>query len=97
MQQRRFAQRDTAGVAADARWTFFRDRLLVEARGLVVAQPLGWSARGEVGCRRKALQFRAGALILDGDVYSFGHFRARADRPSDAARLWLLVGARRIP
>ena len=69
-----FVQRDTAGVAALVRWSFFGDRLQLEGRGLVAAQPLSWMARGEIGYHRNALQIRAGAVVLDGDAFSFGHF-----------------------
>ena len=69
-----FVQRDTAGVAGLVRWSFFRDQLQLETRGLVAAQPLSWMARGEIGYHRNALQIRAGAVILDGDAFSFGHF-----------------------
>ena len=33
-----------------------------------------WMVRGEVGYKRKALQIRAGAAVLDGDPFSFGHY-----------------------
>ncbi|HEX9104843.1 MAG TPA: hypothetical protein VF997_21680, partial [Polyangia bacterium] len=69
-----FVQRDTAGAAALVRWCFFGEQLQLEARGVVAAQPLGWMVRGEVGYKHNALQIRAGAVMLDGDAFSFGHF-----------------------
>lgn len=69
-----FAQRDIAGAAGLVRWSFFHDQLELEARGVVAAQPLSWMARGEAGWKHKALQIRAGAVLLDGDLFSFGHF-----------------------
>ena len=69
-----FVQRETAGAAALVRWHFFREQLQLEARGVVGVQPFSWMVRGEAGYKRKALQIRAGAVILDGDPFSFGHF-----------------------
>jgi hypothetical protein len=66
--------RDSTAVAALVRWHFFDDHLLLEARGVVGVQPFSWMARGEVGYKRKALQIRAGAAVLDGDPYSFGNY-----------------------
>jgi hypothetical protein len=69
-----FVERDSAGAAAVVKWHFFDERLLVEARGVVGFQPFGWMVRGEVGYKRKALQIRAGAVVLDGDPFSFGNY-----------------------
>ncbi|MGZ3405203.1 MAG: DUF1302 family protein [Polyangia bacterium] len=69
-----FVQRDSAGAAALVRWHFFREQLQLEARSVVGVQPFSWMVRGEAGYKHKALQIRAGAVILDGDPFSFGHF-----------------------
>jgi hypothetical protein len=69
-----FVERDSVAAAAVVKWHFFDERLLLEAHGVIGFQPFSWMARGEVGYKRKALQIRAGAAVLDGDPYSFGHY-----------------------
>jgi hypothetical protein len=69
-----FVERDSAAVAAVVKWHFFDEHLLLEGRGVVGFQPFSWMVRGEVGYKRKALQIRAGAVVLDGDPFSFGNY-----------------------
>lgn len=69
-----FYQADTGGLATLWRWTFFRQWLEVELRAMVGLDPFSWSIKPQVGLHWRGLRVQVGALVLDGDRYSFGNY-----------------------
>jgi hypothetical protein len=71
------ARQDMYGVAALFRWSFFRDHLELDVRGLVGLNPFYYAVRPQIGYKWRGLAIRAGALLLDGDDHSFGSYYHR--------------------
>jgi hypothetical protein len=71
-----FQRDDTMAVTALARWTFV-EHLELEARAVIGVAPFGYVVRPQVGWRAGPLAVHVGALLLDGDSASFGHYYRR--------------------
>lgn len=72
-----FARQDNAALAALARWTFLRDHLQLELRGVVGIVPFYYVARPQVTLMFRGAEIRFGALIPGGEDSSFGNYYRR--------------------
>ena len=73
-------ERDSLGVAAVARWTFF-DVIEADVRALVSAVPRTWIIQPQLAYRARsgALMVAAGASWIDGETLSLGDYFDRND------------------
>jgi hypothetical protein len=71
-------KRDTVGVAAVARWTFF-DVIEAEVRAVVAAMPRTAIVQPQLAYRARSgsVLLAIGALLLQGEAYSVGDYYGR--------------------
>ncbi len=71
-------EQNSYAIAALARWTFFkRTQLELELRGAVGVSPFTYMVRPQIGVKYRNLAVRLGAVVLDGDDFSLGHYYRR--------------------